>query len=253
MGGYVGPTETFIENFPAKWYGSTSISGGVIIDGLVLALDAGVSRSYPGSGTAWTDLSGNGNNGTLVNGVGYSGSNLGSLVFDGSNDNVSVNLSSLIYCIDFWIKPTTSLTYLTTDNFIMDFNNGQQSIAFGSCTGLVSNELITVLTNSNPAIGARSSYVSTTDSISGWTNIVCNWNGSDYIFTVNGSTKQTTSGGSTREIISSVSPIKIGLSDGDGITGTFSGNISNIKLYNRALTAQEIQQNFNATRSRFGL
>ena len=53
----------------------------VITDGLVLALDAADVSSYPGSGTTWTDLSGNGNNGTLVNGVGYDN---GSLIFDGN-------------------------------------------------------------------------------------------------------------------------------------------------------------------------
>jgi hypothetical protein len=224
-----------------------------VTDGLVLALDAGNRKSYPGSGTTWTDLSGRGNNGDLVNGPTYDSSNGGSIVFDGSNDYVSININSLIYCIDFWIKPTTNLTYLTTGNFIMDFNNGQQSIAFGSCTGLVSNELITVFTNSNVDVGARSSYSSTIDSISGWINIVCNWNGTDYIFTVNGNTKPTSSGGVNREIISSISPVKIGLSDGSGINGTFSGNISNVKYYNRALTPQEIQQNFNALRSRFSI
>jgi hypothetical protein len=55
---------------------------------LVLALDAANPKSYPGSGTTWTDLSGNGNNGTLVNGVGYVGTNGGALSFDGSNDYV---------------------------------------------------------------------------------------------------------------------------------------------------------------------
>jgi hypothetical protein len=63
-----------------------SHSPSIVTDGLVLCLDAGNPKSYPGSGTTWTDLSGNGNNGTLVNGVGYSGDNLGSLSFDGVND-----------------------------------------------------------------------------------------------------------------------------------------------------------------------
>jgi len=58
----------------------------IVTDGLVLCLDAGNPKSYPGSGTTWTDLSGNSNNGTLVNGVGYNGSNLGSLSFDGVDD-----------------------------------------------------------------------------------------------------------------------------------------------------------------------
>ena len=55
----------------------------IVTDGLVLCLDAGNPKSYPGSGTTWTDLSGQGNNGTLVNGVGYVGTNGGSLSFDG--------------------------------------------------------------------------------------------------------------------------------------------------------------------------
>ena len=61
----------------------TSYNPHIVSDGLVLCLDAANPRSYPGSGTSWYDLSGNGNNGTLVNGVGYSSDNAGSLVFDG--------------------------------------------------------------------------------------------------------------------------------------------------------------------------
>ena len=57
----------------------------IVKDGLILNLDAGNRYSHPGSGTTWSDLSGNNNNGTLVNGVGYSSSNGGSFVFDGTN------------------------------------------------------------------------------------------------------------------------------------------------------------------------
>jgi hypothetical protein len=67
-----------------------------ITDGLVLCLDAANPKSYPGSGTIWTDLSGNGNNGTLVNGVGYNSGNLGSLVFDGVDDVINLSSSSSI-------------------------------------------------------------------------------------------------------------------------------------------------------------
>ena len=63
-----------------------SHSPSIVTNGLVLCLDAANSKSYPGSGTTWTDLSGRGNNGTLVNGVGYNSGNLGSLVFDGVDD-----------------------------------------------------------------------------------------------------------------------------------------------------------------------
>ena len=66
--------------------------------GLVLALDAGNLKSYPGSGTTWTDLSGGGNTGTLTNGPTYSSANGGSLVFDGTNDYISLSSSNGPIC-----------------------------------------------------------------------------------------------------------------------------------------------------------
>jgi len=65
----------------------------LITNGLVLHLDAGNTASYPGTGTSWTDLSGSGNNGTLLNGVGYNSTDK-SLIFDGVNDQVSIANSS---------------------------------------------------------------------------------------------------------------------------------------------------------------
>ena len=75
-----------------------SIAGGpdIVENGLVLHLDAADSNSYPGSGTVWTDLSGNGYNGTLTNGPTFSSSNRGGIVLDGTNDYIyrsaSINL-----------------------------------------------------------------------------------------------------------------------------------------------------------------
>ena len=66
------------------------------MNGLVLALDAANTKSYPGSGTTWTDLSGRGNTGTLTNGPTYSSANGGSIVFDGTNDYVVVNNNASI-------------------------------------------------------------------------------------------------------------------------------------------------------------
>ena len=84
----------------------------IVTDGLVLCLDAGNSKSYPGTGTTWTDLSGRGNTGTLTNGPTYSSANGGSIVFDGSND---------------FVQCTGSLT-LTTATFIVWMRrNGNQN------------------------------------------------------------------------------------------------------------------------------
>ena len=62
----------------------------IIEDGIVLCLDAANSRSYPGTGTTWSDLA-ESNNGTLTNGPTFDAGNGGSIVFDGSNDYVNLN------------------------------------------------------------------------------------------------------------------------------------------------------------------
>lgn len=83
------------------------------MNGLVLCLDAGNTKSYPGSGTTWTDLSGRGNTGTLTNGPTYSSANGGSIVFDGTNDYVSTNYTQTSvtgYTIDVWFKSTDTGT-----------------------------------------------------------------------------------------------------------------------------------------------
>ena len=88
----------------------------IVTDGLVLALDAGNPKSYPGSGTTWTDLSGNGNNGTLTNGPTYSSANGGSIVFDGVDDYAEItdssnnfDLGGIDATLEFWIYiPSTS-------------------------------------------------------------------------------------------------------------------------------------------------
>ena len=85
----------------------------LVSDGLILYLDAARTSSYPGTGTTWTDLTGNGNNGTLVNGVGYSADNGGALVFDGSNDYVTLGSTlnaTAQGTISFWIKLTNTIT-----------------------------------------------------------------------------------------------------------------------------------------------
>jgi hypothetical protein len=81
--------------------------------GLVLALDAGNLKSYPTTGTTWTDLSGNGNTGTLTNGPTYSSANGGSISFDGTNDYVTIpdspswDVNNGGYSICFWMYPKT--------------------------------------------------------------------------------------------------------------------------------------------------
>jgi hypothetical protein len=92
-----------------------SVAGGpdLIQDGLVLCLDAANTKSYPGSGTSWVDLSGNGNNGTLTNGPTFSSTNGGNIFFDGTNDYVRVSSTSIIpgsssFTFNIWLNYSIS-------------------------------------------------------------------------------------------------------------------------------------------------
>jgi hypothetical protein len=239
MGVYAGPTETFIENFPAKWYGSTSISGGVVTDGLVLALDAGVSRSYPGSGATWTDLSGNGNNGTLVNGVGYNSSNGGALSFDGVNDYVNLgtqsNLTGLIdISVSGWSRNSGTIItryYNTTSG------NGWflSSSSFGGRENV--SQYISVPSGYTPSIGEWGYYVGTKS-------------GNVWSIYVNGILANSiTIGNGTTPFANNVMYVAAY----PHFSSYFNINVSQVSIYNRALTPQEIQQNFNAQRGRFGI
>ena len=229
--------------------------------GLVLALDAGNTKSYPGSGTTWTDLSGGSNNGTLVNGVGYNSGNLGSLVFDGSNDYVVKDTLPTfnIYCISMWIKPSTIINSITGGGSIIQLRysagaNNTWFISLGSATVYVADEYITIAStqlNTRTCVNDGGSFLADT-----WYNLVFNYEGSVYKIYVNNTVKSTVSGGSGNvSLLTNPNKLYLGVTDGDGagLRGFFSGNISNVQLYNRALTAQEISQNFIATRSRFSI
>jgi len=216
-------------------------SPSIITQNLVLCLDAANTKSYPGSGTTWTDLSGSGNNGTLVNGVGYSGSNLGSLSFDGVNDYVDtgktatqLGIYDADYTFDAWVYPTD----FTSDKTM--FGTDQTSIRQGLHLVFRGSAIY------QGHYGADFSAGSGT--LNAWNNISWTYVKSSGLATI----------------------YKNGISQGSGTIGSFIGttniligrwasqynflgNGSNYKIYNRALTASEIQQNYTALKGRFGL
>jgi hypothetical protein len=200
-------------------------------DGLVLYLDAANARSYPGSGTTWFDRTGNGNNGTLVNGVGYSGDNFGSLVFDGTDDRVdSINASSLTnMTIEMWIYDTRS----SGDRDILSYNGNFGSYTFNGST---------FRTDGNGS-GARSFGGVGNPPLNQWYRFCYVKNGDLYInemrYTVSGTDNP-------------YGVISLGNTRSD-VNNRLNGRISNAKVYNRALTASEISQNYNALRGRYGL
>jgi hypothetical protein len=221
----------------------------IVTDGLVLHLDAGNRKSYPGSGTSWNDLSGNGNTGTLVNGVGYNSGNGGSLVFDGVNDFVTGSITPLTsnYSIELWFKLITSnssensLIALTASNdhgFLGEVSNLDKKIRFLHRVpyGVAGGDSF----YSSGSINLNQIYCIT------WVRDT-----NQKIYINSNFDSQITSTNSAFD--SNLNQLVIGQLLQINSVRIINGNIYSTKIYNRALTAQEIQQNFNALKGRFGL
>jgi hypothetical protein len=216
--------------------------------GLVLSLDAGNLKSYPGSGTTWTDLSGNGNTGTLVNGVGYNSSNLGSLVFDQIDDTVTIlqssstNITSNTITFGGWVYPTISNKY----QHIIVKNIGS-SRQYGMWLSI--NGTSQIFRNLNGVISQGNVTLSSPWMVNTWNYIILTYNGSTIKIYLN--SNEVYSQNASGNIVNVESNVNIGGEPSQSFV--LNGNIAQVSIYNRALTAQEIQQNFNATKSRFGL
>jgi len=234
---------------------ATNYNPRIVTDGLVLALDAGNTKSYPGSGTTWTDLSGNGNNGTLTNmdGANLDSANGGSLTFDGTDEYIQLSTTTLLRAsstISAWINIddfTTGKPSGTGRVFIMN-----SSVTFTSMIAFYNGGYsFETDTNSNPhEIAGRTTGNVSSSAISAgsWFHFSLVFDSNTFYGYVNG--VQTGSAALSNDLTFN----RIGYdTNRDNYPAYMKGKISNFTVYNRALTASEIQQNFNATRSRFGI
>lgn len=236
---------------------------GIVTNGLILHLDAGNSASYPGSGTTWTDLSGNGNNGTLVNGVGYNAANGGSLVFDGVNDycNVSetANMTPQILTVECIFKVTSDVNTGVFGNPAFQyliFRQNTRTSSFEAYTIGYSETSRSISATATPSGGFQYSIGSPNNTV--LLNLVyfvsVVFDATTMFLYLNGSLVATAPKASGINYRSDHT-LKIGrtVPVGTSWDAAFNGSIYSVKIYNRVLTLQEIQQNFNATRGRFGI
>jgi len=223
----------------------------IVESGLVLALDAGNSKSYPGSGTTWTDLSGTGNSGTLNGTVGYDSANGGSLVFGGQPENTDYfsitnifNIAGVTnYSASLWIKFDPSSSGIDSRFFW----HGSYGVLISKTN---TDQIFFYI---RPSVGdAASVSVLVSPIIGVWVNIVGSYDGSTMRLYLNGNLEVSTSftGGITNDQSSTLWLGTLSLATPPFWTGC---NMSQVSIYNRALSAAEIQQNFNATKSRYGL
>ena len=205
----------------------------IVTDGLVFCVDAGDKMSYPGAGTTWTDLSKNRNNGTLTNGPTFNSANGGSIVFDGSNDytllSSDINLGTQA-SINVWLQCSNDAVIAGGTNY----SDGGYLLASSSSTFYMS---------ANGSYGNFNYNISNTTNT--WKNLSVSRNASSASLYVNGVFYSSIS-------ISSTNGIRFrAIGAYDNGTYPMNGQIALMQVYNRALSAEEIKQNYNATRGRF--
>ncbi len=221
----------------------------IIENGLVLCLDAANRQSYAGSGTIWRDLAGS-NNGALTNGPTFSSANGGSIVFDGVNDKgtfTSPIVSSSSQTYEIWAKAKSSNIATDGYSYLLHNNNANNAIGtsymtigysntnviFGCLNGVFGNMLTNVIADTTTT-----------------RQIVLTWNGTTQIVYVDGLQRNSTALTTIPQNFSTITSFG---DDKNTIYRMIQGSIYSIKAYNRALTPIEILQNYNATKSRFGL
>lgn len=217
---------------------------------LVINLDAAQLRSYPGSGTTWTDLSGNNSNGTLVNGPVFNSGNGGNIITDGINDYVSTPYIGSVsdnYTFSAWFK---------NDNFSEEkyiITRGRDGAGSGwslllsiSTTGIPGSGVVPTL----PTVIGIGASGTTVTALNTWYYLTGVWISSTSInIYVNGILEGTTATAGRTRLRTSTAGFTLG-----SVTTTVftSGATAAVEVYNRALSAAEILQNFNARKSRFG-
>ena len=222
----------------------TKYNPSAVRDGLLICVDPANLNSYSGSGiTARGLVSGIG--ATLVNGIGFSSSNSGTFILDGSNDYINGNVTSFNLTGDLSAEIWFNLSATAGDwvrvigkgdvsnrTFGFWYNNNEQCFLFqryGTTNNVSSTYSITVQTNI-------------------WYHVILTSNGSTHKLYLNGADVQTQTG--SGPFLSTSNTLKIGYGD---IHTYHNGRIGLYRIYNRALTAQEVLQNYNATKKRYGL
>jgi hypothetical protein len=227
-------------------------TGAPVVDSsLQLWLDAGQTTSYSGTGTTWTDLSGNGRTGTLTGGPTYSTTNGGSIVFDGINDYVSCAGS-------LTVTEATFIAWIRRDGT----QNPYDGIIFCRGTGSNVSGLAIGQTGTTNQIGytwhgQSSSYLFTSNLTipnATWCMIAVSVTSTAATLYLCQSSGITTATNTTSHPSTLLSNIHLAQDNVPPLFDRwFKGNIASAQIYNRALTAAEITQNYNAMRKRFEL
>jgi len=228
----------------------------IVTDGLVLALDAANRKSYAGSGTKWNDLSGNNNTGTLTNGPTFNGGNGGSIVFDGTNDYISTPIQNLDRPCTFsiWVNLSDLTGYQTffgqDTSQAIDRGRFYFQKAGDTTEGVVLNNVnFSIVLSGGGIVPVNSNNVIVTNI---WYNYTAVLTTAAISLYENGILQNTVSDTNTFLTPNTTITLNSGYY-ANSIVDYINGKSSSFLIYNRALSPNEVLQNFNATRSRFGV
>jgi hypothetical protein len=236
--------------------GTNIMTPPIVTNGLVLALDASNIRSYISGSNTWNDLSGNGNNGTLVNGPTFSGANGGNLTFNGTNQYVSTPIQSLSRpcTLSVWVNFNSLTGYQTI--FGQDTPTAISRGRFyfqkaGSTTeGLILNVVnFSIVLSNNTIVLANAINPVVTNQ---WYNYSAVLTTTALSLYENGILQNTVNDSNTFLTPNTTITLNAGYFS-DAIVDFVNGKSSSFLVYNRALSATEIQQNYNAQKSRFNI
>jgi hypothetical protein len=226
----------------------TRYSPAIVTSGLVLCLDAANRKSYPGSGTTWVDLSGNGNNvvasttislTTFGNSIAFNLDAVGKFFNGTCINNIATNVT-----LEAWIYPSaaelsagdrgTVILLTGTNGLYMSWNK--------------SNQKMSNYWYGHPTEGYHENAAASNRSV--WNHWCSVWNNTDAkLYQYTNGTKASTDASTVGNAAAGTNLI-IGRESDDR---QFAGGIAIIRLYNIPLTSAQVLQNYEATKSRFGL
>lgn len=227
--------------------------GGIIKNGLIVLLDAAKKDSYDRLSLNWKDISWNGNNGSLINFGSqniWGGDNGGSILLDGTNDEIICPLSTSIQSINTTNQLT--LSCFIKINFTSQYRDivGVNKLSGGNPFTFRIHENNQYFFDSDIGGSRRQVVYSGTsnDILNQWVQLSATiGNNMVYIYKNGVQISSLSVSGNIKTLDSNFGSMY------DMGYGPFSGNISNIMLYNRALSSTEVLQNYNALKGRFGL
>ncbi len=223
----------------------------VVTDGLALYLDAANPKSYPGSGTTWYDLSGNDNTATLSTPTYVTEVN-GSLLFDANGDNVQTSEYAIPATGAFTLEFLYKITGIAGRGGVFERNSASpyKGISLGQ-----GGPNVWAFTISDSFYGGNSLQADYTyPSVGVWYHDTAVFNGTNQVLAYrNGVLVDSTTGNTVGNLDTGGNRDKMLLMKRDAPSSTLLGSSAGVRVYNRALTASEVKQNFDATRRRFGL